>query len=70
MLCAYLYSRETTFDDGRTVDTPRYDRLQFKAGHCIPRPAILIQYNSTILVPPAYLCEVSAHGNLLIRRAQ
>ena len=65
---AFLYSRPTTFDDGRTVDTPRYDRLQLKAGHRITGPAVLIQHNSTILVPPAYLCEVSAHGNLLIRR--
>ncbi len=65
---AYLYSRETTFDDGRTVDTPRYDRLQLRAGHRIPGPAVLIQHNSTILVPPAYDCEVAAHGNLLIRR--
>ena len=66
---AFLYSRPTTFDDGRTVDTPRYDRLQLKAGHRIPGPAVLIQHNSTILVPPAYLCEVAAHGNLLIRRS-
>ena len=65
---AFLYSRETTFDDGRTVDTPRYDRLRLKAGHRIPGPAVLIQHNSTILVPPEYVSEVSAHGNLLIRR--
>ena len=65
---AFLYSRPTTFDDGRTVDTPRYDRLQLKAGHRIPGPAVLIQHNSTILVPPEYLCEVAAYGNLLIRR--
>ena len=59
---AFLYSRPTTFDDGQTVDTPRYDRLQLRAGHRIPGPAVLIQHNSTILVPPAYDCEVSAHG--------
>ena len=59
---AFLYSRKTTFDDGRTVDTPRYDRLQLKAGHRIPGPAVLIQHNSTILVPPEYVSEVSAHG--------
>ena len=67
---AYLYSRETTFDDGRTVDTPRYDRLQLRAGHRVPGPSILIQHNSTILVPPAYDCEVSMHGNLRIRRGR
>ena len=67
---AFLYSRPTTFDDGRTVDTPRYDRLQLKAGHRVSGPAVLIQHNSTILVPPEYDCEVSTHGNLLIRRSR
>ena len=65
---AYLYSRETTFDDGESVSTPRYDRLKLKAGQRVPGPALLIQHNSTILVPPRYQCEVGAHGNLLIRR--
>ena len=65
---AFLYSRETTFDDGESVSTPRYDRLKLKAGHQIPGPAVLIQHNSTILVPPSYRSEVTAHGNLLIRR--
>ena len=31
-------------------------------------PAVLIQHNSTILVPPAYLAEVTEHGNLSIRQ--
>ena len=67
---ALLYTRETTFDDGVSVSTPRYDRLKLKAGHQVPGPAVLIQHNSTILVPPSYLSEVTAHGNLLIRRDQ
>ena len=52
------------------MDTLRYDRLQLKVGHRVPSPVILIQHDSTILVPPAYFCEVSAHGNILIRRSQ
>ena len=67
---ALLYTRETTFDDGASVSTPRYDRLKLKAGHRVPGPAVLIQHNSTILVPPRYLSEVTTHGNLLIRREQ
>ena len=65
---AYLYARQTTFDDGATVDTPRYDRLALKAGHRVPGPAVLVQHNSTILVPPEYAAEVTEHGNLNIRR--
>ena len=66
---ALLYSRPTTFDDGKTVDTPRYDRDHLKAGHKIAGPAILIQHNSTTLLPPGYVAEVAEFGNLHLRRA-
>ena len=65
---ALLYSRQTTFDDGTTADTPRYDRGQLKAGHRVAGPAVLIQHNSTVLVPPAYAAEVSEYGSLHVRR--
>jgi len=65
---ALLYSRSTTFDDGRTLDTPRYDRGRLKAGHRVAGPAILIQHNSTTLLPPGYVAEVAEYGNLHIRR--
>ena len=61
---ALLYSRPTTFDDGQTVDTPRYDRGQLKAGHRIAGPAILIQHNATTLLPPGYVADVAEFGNL------
>ena len=65
---ALLYSRRTTFDDGTTADTPRYDRGRLKAGHRVAGPAVLIQHNSTVLVPPAYAAEVSEYGSLHVRR--
>jgi N-methylhydantoinase A len=65
---ALLYTRTTTFDDGQTVDTPRYDRNRLKAGHRIAGPAILIQHNSTTLLPPNYAAEVAEFGNLHLRR--
>ena len=65
---ALLYSRRTTFDDGTTADTPRYDRGQLRAGHRVAGPAVLIQHNSTVLVPPAYAAEVSEYGSLHVRR--
>jgi N-methylhydantoinase A len=66
---ALIYSRPTTFDDGQVLDTPRYDRARLKAGHRIPGPAILIQHNSTTLLPPGYLAEVGEFGNLHLRHA-
>ena len=65
---AFLYNRETTFDDGRTMETPRYDREALKAGHSVPGPAVIIQHNSTIVVPPDYAADVTEYGNLHIRR--
>ncbi len=66
---ALLYRRQTTFDDGQTLDTPRYDRGALKAGHRVLGPAILIQHNSTTLVPPAYQALVTDYGSLRITRA-
>ena len=65
---ALLYSRPTTFDDGKTVETPRYNRDRLKAGHRIPGPAILVQHNSTTLLPPGYVAEVTEFGNLHVHR--
>ena len=65
---ALLYSRPTTFDDGKTVETPRYNRDRLKAGHRIPGPAILVQHNSTTLLPPGYVADVTEFGNLHVHR--
>ncbi|MCE2491746.1 MAG: hydantoinase/oxoprolinase family protein [Alphaproteobacteria bacterium] len=64
---ALLYDRETTFDDGRTLETPRYDRGELRAGHNVPGPAVIIQHNSTVVVPPDYQADVTEYGNLHIR---
>jgi N-methylhydantoinase A len=65
---AFLYSRATTFDDGQSVDTPRYDRNRLRAGQRIAGPAILIQHNSTTLLPPGYTAAVAEFGNLHVYR--
>ncbi|MDH2312399.1 hydantoinase/oxoprolinase family protein [Methylobacterium brachiatum] len=63
---ALMFVRRTTFDDGRTLETPRYDRRKLLAGHRIEGPALLIQHDSNTLVPPGYVAEVLDHGNLRI----
>ena len=63
---AYLFTRPTTFDDGSTVDTPRYDRVKLGADVAIKGPAILIQQNATTLVPPGYVAITLDHGNMRI----
>lgn len=65
---AFLYERDTWFDDGQCLPTPRYDRSKLHAGQYIEGPAMLMQHDSTSLVPPGWVARVSAHGNLIISR--
>ena len=64
---ALLYRRATTFDDGRTYETPRFDRGRLKGGQHIDGPAVVIQTDSTTLVPPGHEAMVAPSGNLHVR---
>ncbi|MCC7320770.1 MAG: hydantoinase/oxoprolinase family protein [Rubellimicrobium sp.] len=66
---AFMYQRDTVFDDGTAHPTPRYDRGQLGAGTRVPGPAIIIQHNSTTLLPPGYTAEVLDHGSMRLARA-
>ncbi|SEN34634.1 N-methylhydantoinase A [Gemmobacter aquatilis] len=65
---ALMFVRTTTFDDGRTLETPRYDRTKLLAGDRVPGPAILHQHNATTLVPPGWVAETLDYGNTRIHR--
>lgn len=64
---ALMFVRPTTFDDGRTLETPRYDRTKLMAGDVVPGPALLHQHNATTLIPPGYVAETLDYGNTRIR---
>lgn len=63
---ALMYTRKTVFDNGDEVETPRYKRSELLAGDRVNGPAIIIQHNSTTIVPPGYSANVEAFGDLLI----
>jgi len=65
---AELYTRETVFDDGKAVPTPRYDRSKLLADDTISGPALIVQHNSTTLVPPGYVASVLGHGDMRVAR--
>jgi N-methylhydantoinase A len=65
---AELYTRDTVFDDGQAVATPRYDRAKLLAADVVSGPALIVQHNSTTLVPPGYSATVLAHGDMRIAR--
>ena len=66
---AVLYVRDTVFDDGETVATPRVKREVLKADDVVDGPAIITQHNSTTIVPPGYVAQVLDHGDIRISRA-
>lgn len=65
---AALYTRPTTFDDGQTIQTPRFDRMKLKAEDTVAGPAVIVQQNSTTILPPGYVAWVMPLGDLVISR--
>ncbi|MEW2548140.1 hydantoinase/oxoprolinase family protein [Streptomyces sp. NPDC047002] len=57
-------------DTGAYVDTPVYARAGLGAGHRITGPAVVEQYDSTVVVFPGQQAEADSHGNLLITRVR
>ena len=66
---AALYARPTTFDSGETIQTPRFDRLKLRAEDTVVGPAVVVQQNSTTIVPPGFVATVMKLGDLVIARA-
>ncbi|HEY7200768.1 MAG TPA: hydantoinase/oxoprolinase family protein, partial [Candidatus Dormibacteraeota bacterium] len=67
---AAVGSAPVHFDDGaglRAFDTPFYERPRLPVGARVAGPAILLQADSTAVVPPGAGAEVLATGDLLIR---
>jgi N-methylhydantoinase A len=67
---AKLYVRDTVFDDGKSAKTPRFDRGKLLSGDKITGPALIVQHNSTTLVPPKYTAKVLGHGDILLNRGK
>jgi N-methylhydantoinase A len=55
-------------DAGRYLDTPVYARAKLGAGDRITGPAVIEQYDSTVVVFPEQQAEADGYGNLLITR--
>jgi N-methylhydantoinase A len=66
---AVLYVRKTVFDDGAAHDTPRYSRPKLVTDDVVHGPAIVVQHNSTTLIPPAWSARVMSHGDLHLTKA-
>ncbi|MBG0776192.1 MAG: hydantoinase/oxoprolinase family protein [Desulfovibrionaceae bacterium] len=62
---ALLGEREVVFG-GRAVTSRVVDRDRLAPGNVIQGPAVIVEYTSTLLIPPFADARVDAYGNLII----
>lgn len=55
-------------ESGGFVETAVYERSELPAGVSFAGPAIVEEYDSTLVVHPGFSAETDTHGNLLLRR--
>ena len=60
--------QETVWFDGRSYGTPVYDRARLSPGAEFPGPAVVVEYSSTTVVPPDYICRVDEYSNLVLKQ--
>ena len=53
---------------GEYVDCAVYDRYSLPARACFPGPAIIEEFDSTVVVHPQFIVRVDDVGNLIIER--
>jgi N-methylhydantoinase A len=46
--------------------TAIYEREELAPGMLIPAPAIIVQYDTTCVIPPGWQASVDRHGNLVL----
>ncbi len=56
------------FRPGSPTLTPLLDRARLRAGDTFTGPVILVQYDTTTIVPPDWLGQVVQHGHLLLQK--
>lgn len=59
-------TRQVIFE-GEAVETPVFRREHMANGNEIPGPALVVEYSSTIVVPPFAAGKIDRMGNILIR---
>ncbi len=65
---ALLGDHPVWFESGGPAAAPAYDRSRLRPGNRFSGPAVVFQYDSTVLVHPAWEAEVDEWGNIWLRR--
>jgi N-methylhydantoinase A len=67
---AYLGDRPVWFSADGPSPTPTYDRAKLQAGNRLIGPALVLQYDTTVVIPPGWGGRVDHLGNLWLERGQ
>jgi N-methylhydantoinase A len=67
---AHVGMRTVWFDTGGPVTTACYQREQLVPGNHIVGPALVLQYDSTVLLAPGWAASVDPFGNLLCEKRE
>jgi N-methylhydantoinase A len=62
---ARIGQAEVVFSSGPRL-TPLYQRERLRSGHRVPGPALVLQMDATIVVPPEWAGTVDPYGNLVL----
>jgi len=65
----YLLKTREVWFEGRPRLTRFYARERLEAGAHLAGPAVILEYSSTTVVPPDYVCDVDKHLNLVLQRS-
>ena len=63
-----LGHKQVWFHRSRPTLIPLLDRARLRSGDTFAGPAILVQYDTTTVVPPNWLGQVVQHGHLLLQK--
>lgn len=62
---AYFGEKDVVFS-GKAYKTKIFERERLLPGNEIEGPAIIVEYSSTVVVPPEAICKIDSYENILI----
>jgi N-methylhydantoinase A len=67
-LAAFIDERALWFSPQGPTTTPAYDRSRLQTGNHLRGPALVLQYDATVLIAPGWTGRVDELGNLWLDR--
>ncbi|MEM1126345.1 MAG: hydantoinase/oxoprolinase family protein [Bacteroidota bacterium] len=69
LVSALLTTKPVWFTPDAPTPTPHYDRARLQPGHTLTGPALLLQYDTTTVLPPGWTARVDPWTHLLLEHS-